>query len=137
MRGKAELSQEALATALGTKQSRISQLESGNYDGWSVRMLRKVAAFFDVALSVRFDSFTTVLTDIKQAGADTLVPATYVATKTVRAQTFARSASSRVVLPPTAAPQETPSLEGTFVYPTPQLLSPELETANENLALAA
>lgn len=77
MREKAGLSQEALAHALGTKQSRISQLEKGNYEGWSVRMLRTVAAFFDVAVAVKFDSFRNVLADLKSGNADNLVPAPY------------------------------------------------------------
>lgn len=57
-------SQEVLAEKAGMKQSRISAMEQANYTGWSLRTLRRLAAAFDLALVVRFESFGTLLDDV-------------------------------------------------------------------------
>lgn len=57
-------SQEVLAEKAGMKQSRISAMEQADYSGWSLRTLRRLAAAFDLALVVRFESFGTLLDDV-------------------------------------------------------------------------
>ena len=44
LRTEAGLSQQALADKIGTTASAISRLESANYEGHSLAMLRKIAA---------------------------------------------------------------------------------------------
>jgi DNA-binding XRE family transcriptional regulator len=48
------LSQHALARALGTKAPAISRIEDADYDRHSLRILRKIAEFFDQDLIVTF-----------------------------------------------------------------------------------
>jgi DNA-binding XRE family transcriptional regulator len=48
------LTQQALAKALGTKAPAISRIEDADYDGHSMRILRKIAEFFDQELVVTF-----------------------------------------------------------------------------------
>jgi transcriptional regulator with XRE-family HTH domain len=50
--------QEDLATQAGMKQERISTLENPNYGSYSLRILKQIAAAFDVALMVRFVPFS-------------------------------------------------------------------------------
>lgn len=70
------LTQEKLAGLAGMKQSRISVLEDVNYDSWSINTLRKLARAFDVALVVKFESFSRRLEDIAQFNREALlVPA--------------------------------------------------------------
>lgn len=47
------MSQSELATKVGTKQSAISRLESGNYNP-SIKLLEKVAHALDLKLKVSF-----------------------------------------------------------------------------------
>ncbi len=47
------MSQSELATKVGTKQSAISRLESGNYNP-SIKLLEKVATALNLKLSVSF-----------------------------------------------------------------------------------
>ncbi len=55
-------SQKELAARAGMEhQSRISEMENVNYGSWSISSLRRLAAAFDLALSVRFESFGTAL----------------------------------------------------------------------------
>jgi ribosome-binding protein aMBF1 (putative translation factor) len=48
------LSQKQLAEQVGTGQSAIARLEDADYEGHSVRMLRRIAAALGAHLSVRF-----------------------------------------------------------------------------------
>lgn len=54
LREKAGLSQKELAQRTGTTQQQISRLESTNYEGHSLRMLRKVAAALNAEVVVSF-----------------------------------------------------------------------------------
>lgn len=58
MRKARKLSQAELGARLRMGQSRISELEGGDYSRWSLATLRRIASFFDVALLVHFDTFT-------------------------------------------------------------------------------
>ena len=54
LRTQAELSQRQLAKLVGTQQSVISRLEDADYDGQSLRMLRRIAAALHCRVQVRF-----------------------------------------------------------------------------------
>ncbi len=58
MRKSRKLSQQELAVRLGTKQEAISRLENPDYGKFSLDTLKKIGSEFDVALSVRFISFS-------------------------------------------------------------------------------
>ena len=49
------LSQAQLARALGTQAPAISRIEDADYDGHSLRILRKIADYFDQHLVVSFE----------------------------------------------------------------------------------
>jgi len=57
LRKKKEWTQEQLAQHAEMKRSRISLLESGNYEGFSFATLKRIAAAFDVAVIIQFVSF--------------------------------------------------------------------------------
>jgi transcriptional regulator with XRE-family HTH domain len=59
LRQKAGLSQEDLAKLLKTSQQQISRLESPDYEGHSLRMLRRVASALDARLHIVFEPPTT------------------------------------------------------------------------------
>lgn len=54
LRNKAGLSQRALAKLVGTTASVICQLESSDYQGHSLSMLRRIAAALDKRVEIRF-----------------------------------------------------------------------------------
>jgi len=58
LRESKNLSQSALAKALGTHAPAISRLESADYDAHSLRILRKIADYFDQELVVSFEPKT-------------------------------------------------------------------------------
>lgn len=53
--------QEQLAEAAGLGQSQVSVVEQASNATWSFKTLKKLAAAFDLALVVRFESFGTLL----------------------------------------------------------------------------
>ena len=55
--------QRDLARRLGTTQAAVSRLEDPSYGRASVQTLLQLAAVFDVALNLRFGSFTKFFTD--------------------------------------------------------------------------
>jgi DNA-binding XRE family transcriptional regulator len=54
LRESRKLSQSQLAKALGTQAPAISRIEDADYDGHSLRILRKIADFFGQNLIVSF-----------------------------------------------------------------------------------
>lgn len=64
LREQRDLNQSQLASAIGTKQSGVSRLESAEYEGWSIRTLKKLAQAFDVRLRISFEPFGTLWRDI-------------------------------------------------------------------------
>jgi len=52
LRKEANLTQKELADLVGTSQSDISRLEDADYDGYSVKMLQKIAAAIHCRLKV-------------------------------------------------------------------------------------
>ncbi len=58
LRTAAGLSQRELARRVGTSASVISRLESADYEGHSLSMLRRIAAALDRRVEIRFASVT-------------------------------------------------------------------------------
>lgn len=54
LRTEAGLSQQALADKIGTTASAISRLESADYEGHSLAMLRKIAAALNKRVQISF-----------------------------------------------------------------------------------
>ena len=65
LRDQRDLRQSKLADLIGTKQAGISRLESGNYSGWTISTLKKLAEAFDVRLHVSFESFGSLWREIQ------------------------------------------------------------------------
>jgi transcriptional regulator with XRE-family HTH domain len=61
MRERAGWSQAELARRCGTSQNAISRLESPNYGRPSITTLKKIAGAFDVALVVRYATFSELV----------------------------------------------------------------------------
>lgn len=61
LREKNNLSQAELARELGTSQNAIYRLENPSYGKHSISTLKKVAAFFDVGLVVRFTPISEIM----------------------------------------------------------------------------
>jgi transcriptional regulator with XRE-family HTH domain len=72
LRESRKLSQKEFAALIGTTQPAISAHESPDKTSWSISTLRKIAAAFDVALVVRFESFGKVLGDIVEFNRESL-----------------------------------------------------------------
>ena len=60
LRKEAGLSQKDLARKLKTSQQQISRLESPNYEGHSLSMLRRVAHALDARVRFSFEPMTTL-----------------------------------------------------------------------------
>jgi transcriptional regulator with XRE-family HTH domain len=58
MREERGWTQRELGDIAGVRQNWISQIESPDYEGFSLRTLKKLAFAFDVALIVRFVPFS-------------------------------------------------------------------------------
>jgi len=69
---KRKLSQEALGRLAGMKQEAICRLENPNYEGYTLKTLKDIAAAFDVALIVRFASFSELVKWDLNLSSDTL-----------------------------------------------------------------
>lgn len=68
-------SQKDLADRLGTKQSRVSEIEDEDYGSLSIAALKDLATAFDVYLNVRFASFAELLNQVDRTSmADLGVP---------------------------------------------------------------
>ncbi len=65
LRDQREMTQGELAEKTGMRQPRLSVLEDASYSSWSINTLKRLARAFDVALSVRFESFSDVILDFE------------------------------------------------------------------------
>jgi transcriptional regulator with XRE-family HTH domain len=63
LREQRNMTQGQLAEAAGMKQPRIPLLEDSSYSNWTVNTLKRFARAFDVALSVKFEAFSSVIDD--------------------------------------------------------------------------
>lgn len=64
--------QEELAEKAGLKQSQVSAMEQASFSSWTLRTLRKLAKAFDLALTVRFESFGWLLDDALSSSREAL-----------------------------------------------------------------
>jgi transcriptional regulator with XRE-family HTH domain len=60
-----DMKQVELAHKVGTQQAGISRLESANYSGWSIAVLRRLAKAFDLRLRVSFEEFGTLWNEVE------------------------------------------------------------------------
>jgi transcriptional regulator with XRE-family HTH domain len=72
LREEREMSQSGLANKAGMAQPRLSVMESADYSNWSVNTLKRLARAFDLALSVRFESFSEVILEFKEMSKENL-----------------------------------------------------------------
>ncbi|HZE79916.1 MAG TPA: XRE family transcriptional regulator [Candidatus Polarisedimenticolia bacterium] len=61
LREQQKLTQKELADLTGMAQPRIALLEDINYSSWSINTLRRIAEAFDLRLSVRFETFSSLI----------------------------------------------------------------------------
>ena len=73
IRENQKMSQATLAGKIGTKQAGISRIESANYDGWSIAILRRLAEAFDLRLRVSFEEFGTLWKEVDDFSRESLV----------------------------------------------------------------
>lgn len=72
LREQREMTQSALANKAEMLQPRLSVMENADYSNWSVRTLKRLARAFDLALSVKFESFSEAILDFEEMSKETL-----------------------------------------------------------------
>jgi transcriptional regulator with XRE-family HTH domain len=65
LREQRKMTQGQVAEATGMKQPRVAVLEDSSYENWSVNTLKRFARAFDVALSVKFETFSKLIEDFE------------------------------------------------------------------------
>lgn len=64
--------QQQLSELSGIAQERISLLESGDFSSITMKTLKKLASAFDVAISIKFESFAEMIEDFIDLSETTL-----------------------------------------------------------------
>jgi transcriptional regulator with XRE-family HTH domain len=59
-------SRAELAERAGLSEATISRLESGNYERWSIRTLKRLAEALDLRLTVSFEAFGTLVREMAE-----------------------------------------------------------------------
>jgi len=77
LREQRGMTQGQLAIATGMKQPRIPLLEDATYSNWSVNTLKRFAKAFDVALSVKFETFSKLIEDFENVSRESLQRPTF------------------------------------------------------------
>lgn len=77
LREQREMTQGEVAEATGMKQPRIAVLEDSSYENWSVNTLKRFARAFDVALSVKFETFSKLIKDFENISRKSLQRPTF------------------------------------------------------------
>ncbi len=77
LRVSRKLSQEKLAKLIGMGQARISLSEHPEYQKYNIKTLKQFAAFYDVALDVRFVSFKEFVKRIVNQKPEDLAPSPF------------------------------------------------------------
>ncbi len=72
LREQRGMTQGQLAVAAGMKQPRIPVLEDATYSNWTLNTLKRFARAFDVALSVKFETFSRVISDFENLSRESL-----------------------------------------------------------------
>lgn len=78
LREQRGMTQGELAQETGMRQPRIPLLEDSNYSNWTVNTLKRFAKAFDVALSVKFETFSCVVNDFENMSREGLERPTFV-----------------------------------------------------------
>jgi transcriptional regulator with XRE-family HTH domain len=68
LREQQRLTQTELAQKTGMAQPRIAVLEDVNYSSWSINTLRRLAKAFGLRLSVRFETFSSLIPELETFG---------------------------------------------------------------------
>lgn len=66
LREEREMTQSVLAQKAGMAQPRLSVMENADYSNWSINTLKRLARAFDVAVSVKFETFSNVVMDFEE-----------------------------------------------------------------------
>jgi transcriptional regulator with XRE-family HTH domain len=66
------MTQSELAEAAGMRQSAVSRLEDVDYSNWTLKTLRRLAEAMDVRLSVKFETFSSLIHEIESLSRDNL-----------------------------------------------------------------
>ena len=77
LREQRQLTQKELAKLADMAQPRIAALEDVNYSSWSINTLRRLAQAFDVRLSVKFETFSSLIPEIETLSPDALERASF------------------------------------------------------------
>jgi transcriptional regulator with XRE-family HTH domain len=77
LREQRGMTQGQLALATGMKQPRIPLLEDATYSNWSINTLKRFAKAFDVALSVKFETFSKLIEDFENLSRESLQRPTF------------------------------------------------------------
>lgn len=77
LREQRGMTQKQLAAATGMGQPRIPLLEDASYENWTVNTLKRFAKAFDVALSVKFESFSQLIRDFEGLSRESLQRPTF------------------------------------------------------------
>src|ERR1035437_2972865 len=72
LREQQNLTQSELAHRTGMAQPRIAVLEDVNYSLWSINTLRRLARAFGLRLSVRFETFSSLIPELETFGRPSL-----------------------------------------------------------------
>ena len=72
LREQREMTQSGLAKKAEMLQPRLSVMENADYSSWSVNTLKRLARAFDLALTVRFESFSEAVLDFEEMSKETL-----------------------------------------------------------------
>ncbi|MGB7601960.1 MAG: helix-turn-helix transcriptional regulator [Candidatus Sulfotelmatobacter sp.] len=77
LREQRKMTQGQVAEATGMKQPRVAVLEDASYENWSVNTLKRFARAFDVALSVKFETFSKLIEDFENISRESLQRPTF------------------------------------------------------------
>jgi transcriptional regulator with XRE-family HTH domain len=77
LREQRNWTQQELANFSGMAQPRIALLEDINYSSWSISTLKRLAQAFDLRLSVKFETFSSLIPEIETFSRDSLKRASF------------------------------------------------------------
>ena len=77
LRQRQKLTREELAGLMGITEQGVQALEDPNYERYSLKILQKLAAVFDVALLVKFVPFSTLVDWEVNLTSDTIAPPSF------------------------------------------------------------
>ena len=99
LREKNKWSQPKLGERAGKTQSVISRIEDPNYGNFTIRTLLDLARAFDVALLVKFVSYSQLITELKDLSPKALAVSSYEEETKVIEQAVMTAAASRAASP--------------------------------------